>query len=54
MVYIKYVVEAYPCSSSERTLYQNVLALPILVILLNVGVEKTSAFEAAARPRALG
>lgn len=45
MVYIKYVVEAYPCSGSERTLYQNFLALPILVLLLTTGVEKYSLFE---------
>jgi GDP-mannose transporter len=51
MVYIKYVVEAYPCSGSERTLYQNFLALPILVILLNVGAEKHSVLEAANAPQ---
>ena len=50
MVYIKYVVEAYPCSGLERTLYQNVLALPILVVLLNVGAEKYSVFEATKAP----
>ena len=32
MVYIKYVVHAYPCSGLERTLYQNVLALPMLLL----------------------
>ena len=32
MVYIKYVVHAYPCSGLERTLYQNVLALPLLLL----------------------
>ena len=51
MVYIKHIVEAYPCSSSERTLYQNFLALPILVILLNVGVEKHAIFEASRAPQ---
>jgi len=51
MVYIKYVVEAYPCSGSERTLYQNFLALPILVVLLNVGVEKYSMAEAVNAPK---
>ena len=51
MVYIKYVVEAYPCSGSERTLYQNFLALPILVVLLNVGAEKHSVLEAANAPQ---
>ena len=51
MVYIKYVVEAYPCSGAERTLYQNFLALPILAVLLNVGVEKHSAFEAVNAPQ---
>ena len=51
MVYIKYVVEAYPCSGSERTLYQNFLALPILVVLLNVGVEKYNMVEAVNAPK---
>jgi len=32
MVYIKYIVHAYPCSGFERTLYQNVLALPMLLL----------------------
>ncbi len=50
MVYIKYVVDTYPCSGSERTLYQNVLALPILVILLVAGFEKHSVFEISNAP----
>lgn len=50
MVYIKYVVEAYPCSGSERTLYQNFFALPILVALLSSGVENHSVFEASNAP----
>ena len=45
MVYIKYIVEAYPCSGLERTLYQNFLALPILIVLLSIGVEKHNVFE---------
>ena len=32
MVYIKYVVHKYPCSGMERTLYQNFLALPMLLL----------------------
>ena len=32
MVYIKYVVHKYPCSDLERTLYQNFLALPLLLL----------------------
>ncbi len=40
----------YPCSGSERTLYQNFLALPILVVLLNTVFEKSSVFEAANAP----
>ena len=50
MLYMKYVVDTYPCSGSERTLYQNFLALPILVVLLNTGFEKSSVFEAANAP----
>jgi GDP-mannose transporter len=51
MVYIKYVVDAYPCSGSERTLYQNFLALPVLFLLLSVGAEKHSVLEAARAPQ---
>lgn len=51
MVYIKHVVETYPCSGSERTLYQNFLALPILIVLLNIGVEKYGVLEAAHAPQ---
>ena len=40
MIYIKYVVETYPCSGSERTLYQNALALPILGIFLLLNFEE--------------
>ena len=47
MVYVKYVVEKYPCSSSERTLYQNFLALPFLVVLLIGGIEEYSVDEAS-------
>ena len=39
MVYIKYVAEVYHCSALERTLYQNFLALPILVLFMTTGVE---------------
>lgn len=42
MVYIKYVVEKYPCSGAERTLYQNFLALPFLVGLLLFQFEEHS------------
>lgn len=52
MVYIKYVVEVYPCTCSERTLYQNFLALPILAVFLIAGVEDRSVFEVSAEPRA--
>ena len=45
MLYMKYVVDTYPCSGSERTLYQNFLALPILVVLLNTGFEKSSVLK---------
>ena len=40
MIYIKYIVEKYKCSGSERTLYQNALALPILVIFLVLDFEE--------------
>ena len=51
MVYIKYVVEAYPCSGSERTLYQNLFALPLLVLLLAIGIEEHSVFEVSNAPQ---
>lgn len=47
MVYVKYVVEKYPCSSSERTLYQNFLALPFLAVLLIGGIEEHNVGEAS-------
>ena len=50
MVYIKYVAEVYHCSALERTLYQNFLALPILVLFMTTGVEKYSLFEASTAP----
>ena len=50
MVYIKYVAESYRCSGLERTLYQNFLALPSLVLFMTTGVEKHSIFEASTAP----
>ncbi len=43
MLYIKHVVHAYPCSGLERTLYQNALALPML--LLWVPFEKSGSLR---------
>lgn len=34
MIYIKHVADAYECTGLERTLYQNTLTLPVLVVLL--------------------
>jgi len=34
MVYIKHVVQKFPCSNSERTVYQNSFAVPIIMVLL--------------------
>lgn len=39
MVYIKFIIEAYPCSNSERTIYQNFLALPFLLVLMAMQTE---------------
>ena len=50
MIYIKHIVEKFPCSSSERTLYQNFLALPMLVALLISGIERHNVFEATTAP----
>lgn len=51
MVYIKHIVEVYPCSVSERTLYQNFLALPFLIFLLAIGVEDTDIMQAKNAPK---
>lgn len=34
MVYIKHIVDAFPCNGSERTLYQNALSLPFLSVII--------------------
>lgn len=34
MIYIKHIVDSYPCNGLERTLYQNALSLPILTLIL--------------------
>lgn len=39
MIYIKYIVDSFPCSAEERTLYQNGLALPFLGLFLSSGIE---------------
>lgn len=45
MVYIKHVVDAHKCNGLERTLYQNGLSLPFLLILNFSPLEMTNAFE---------
>jgi len=39
MIYIKHIADAFPCNGLERTLYQNVLALPFLIVLLASPIE---------------
>jgi len=43
MVYIKYVVDGYKCTGLEKTLYQNVLAIPILFVILLSPLETVAA-----------
>jgi GDP-mannose transporter len=43
MVYIKLVVDAHKCTGLERTLYQNVLAIPILFVLMQTPLETVTA-----------
>ena len=45
MIYIKYIIERYPCSGSERTLYQNLFAAPILLMLMLAHIEDHSVSE---------
>jgi len=42
MIYIKHVAHALKCTGMERTLYQNVLALPILLVPLLSPLEKNA------------
>ncbi len=41
MVYIKHVVDTHECNGLERTLYQNALAVPFVVLILLSPVETT-------------
>lgn len=41
MIYIKYVVDSHDCTGLERTLYQNSLALPVLLVSLLFSLEAT-------------
>lgn len=54
MVYIKYVVDAFPCNGLERTLYQNALSLPFVLVTLFSPLETSglSALTAAGTERA--
>jgi|TARA_B110000967_G_C18838673_1_gene538164 solute carrier family 35 protein len=45
MVYIKHVVDVYKCTGLERTLYQNILAIPILFILMQTPMETSTAHD---------
>jgi len=45
MVYIKYVADAHKCTALERTLYQNVLAVPILFVAMQTKLETVTALD---------
>ena len=49
MVYIKYIVDAFPCNGLERSLYQNALSLPFLLVTLFTPLE-TSGLSALTAP----
>lgn len=42
MVYIKHIVDSYPCNGYERTIYQNALSLPFLTVILLSPLETSS------------
>ena len=52
MIYIKHITHVYTCTSMERTLYQNFLSIPVLLILLFSPLESSSSLFANIDPDA--
>ncbi len=43
MIYIKHVADSYECTGLERTMYQNTLALPVILVSVPFSLEATGA-----------
>lgn len=50
VTFIKYIIGAYPCSAMERTLYQNIFALPVLSVLLLAQLEEARLSDVLTAP----